>query len=211
MREKNPKRKPSGKEHRRFSMSVRVYFKDDIRKCPSFRQNPGESKRATVCEVVDIYRTEDNRWYYHLSSNHDRVHPDLVGLVDEVSIRSSLRISNKAIREAGIYRHKTAQGEVEAPFLDTSRNTTQNIAITAKNLEDALELLERIKAGEIRPETSYESTQSGMSRAELVQALATARADLRTLAEMARTRGFLLLGRAKTLREICARWGIQCP
>jgi len=205
-------------------MNVRIFFKGTVERCTSFRWT---ESAATVCDgEVTLYSSSDGRWYYDLYSDQ-RIHPKLVGLVDEVSMRDRIQVSHSiyARREAGIYNHETARAEVSVPQRGFGKDTDyhQNISISAKNMEDARELLHLIKTGQIRPTESYEGPQTGKSAAELHEELAEAQATiermkqereamrkiaeelrrgLNELAEIATSGSYFMLGRGRRVAEI---------
>ena len=109
---------------------------------------------------------QTGRWYCCLTLTEKEVPEVLADVVDEISLIEE--IPTKPHRERGIYRHRTAQAEVSDRPTGAARF---RVHITGKTLADIRELSHKIKAGLIRPDESYEGTQTGMSRKELEQKL----------------------------------------
>lgn len=147
-------------------MSINVYLKDEVIKLPGYICKPwghkGQSGENHIISGVTLLR-DKGRWYIMLHEPTDQVPEAVADLVEEISFYEWIPSSPK--REAGIYRHETAEAEVQ-PYLDGKNNRNQ-VRIKAKKMEDILNLFRMIKIGSIRPEESYEGQQSGMSRAEL--------------------------------------------
>lgn len=113
--------------------------------------------------------SDKGRWYIILSDG-DMVPNVLKELVTEVSVREW--IIGLPTREAGVYEHESAEAEVDYGYPDEKVSNKYQIKVLAKKLNDALELIRRIKVGNIRPTESFEVAQGGKSRAELEAELA---------------------------------------
>ncbi len=112
--------------------------------------------------------SDKGRWYIFLNDG-DTIPKVLTELVTEVSVREW--VIGLSTREAGVYKHESAEAEVELGYPDEKVRNKYQIKVLAKNLNDALELVRRIKIGDIRPTESFEGAQGGKSRAELQEAL----------------------------------------
>lgn len=148
-------------------MSLNVYWKEEVAGHVGFVSKPKLSKGELWEEHsivgISIFRNT-GRWYSIFGNPEtDRVPAAVADLVEEISFYDFISSSPK--REAGFYRHASAEAELE-PYLD-GKNNKLHIRIRAKKMEDIVDLSRRIKAGSIRPKESYEGQQSGMSRAEL--------------------------------------------
>lgn len=168
-------------------MSTRVYLTDEVMKLEGFSNvTDGCGERG-----FPLVRINDNNGRLYLNISYGNPVPAIVaGVVDEVSIFEV--IPGQPSRETGIYNLESATAMVEFCHCDHGVVVRREITITAKTLEDAREILRRIKIGSIRPDESYEGQQSGMSRVELEAELArmkqgangaleSLKADLRTL------------------------------
>jgi len=115
-----------------------------------------------ICEGFHFY-FNNGRWRIELGSCNNPLPDWLAPIVEEISLFECLALETK--REAGVYRHESAEAEVGS-YRDGRREITR-IRIQAKNMDDTRALLHKIKAGTIRPDESYEGQQTGMSRQEL--------------------------------------------
>ncbi len=110
------------------------------------------------------------------------VYEDLVAMpsallpyVKELSFRDTFR-SGYAVREIGIYIHKTARAEVGMATVE--RGSAYTVDIKAKNLDDLKELYDLIRAGTIHATESHEGPQQGKTRAKLEAELKKVKGDL---------------------------------
>ena len=175
-------------------MSINVYLKgDEVRKLEGFttkkRQGGKPVQEWDEHELSGVKLSHDKgRWYIMLHEPTEPVPATVVDIVEEISFYEW--ISLRPSREAGIYRHESAEAEVEPDKIGGDNRL--KIRIRAKKMEDLLELYRKIRTGSIRPEQSYEGQQGGMSRAELEaelermqrdadRALEILKANLRTL------------------------------
>ena len=138
-------------------MSTRVYLTDEVTKLEGFNR---------VGYPPISISDDGGRWYIHLNQNSP-IPQVLAEVVDEVSIFET--IPAHPSRERGVYNLESARATVDVGYYgDLGGMMTYEVIITAKTLEDARELLERIKIGNIhRPDVSYDAPQSGKSRQEL--------------------------------------------
>lgn len=146
-------------------MSINVYLKDEeVRKLKGFKET---KTGGSIPGVTLLYKK--GRWFTVLHQLTEPVPPAVVNIVDEISFHSKIPFHIE--REAGIYRDKTAEAEID---LNESGNEEWNvIRINAKNMEDILKLFRMILIGSIRPEPgeSYQGKQKGVSRKELEEEL----------------------------------------
>lgn len=147
-------------------MSLNVYFTQEIQKLRDFTvesYKDGSTKRS-----IDglFLHNEYGRLYAFMNENSVLLLPGHIkDCIEEVSFYET--IPQMAKRVAGIYRHKSAEGELEP---DYSKHVVYKVKIKGRNMEDVCELLQMIKVGSIRPEPedSYENTQTTVcSRAQL--------------------------------------------
>lgn len=152
-------------------MSINVYLKgDEVTKLKDFKtkqmQNRDRQWEEYGLPGVSIWR-EKGRWYITLNEPTEPIPAAVAGIVEEISFR--VWIPGSPSREAGIYRHESAEAEVGTD--KSSGDLKYEIRIRAKNMADLLELYRKIRIGSIRPAQSYEGEQGGSSRAELVAAI----------------------------------------
>ncbi len=94
-------------------------------------------------------------------------------VVYEITMYDTLYMS--VSRETGIYRNGTAEARLDLPQrvnkMSANVRFPYDLFVKAKNLEDLRAIVEQIKTGTIRPEESYEGSQTGQSRKELEDAV----------------------------------------
>ena len=158
-------------------MSINVYLNKGILELEGFKTQPYKdgSGDEMILNGTHVYR-QDGR--LHISWNETApITEELRGLVEEISWYEQIPQTGR--REAGIYRHKSAECDLTPE--DRSSNKRENriyiLKLRAKTLEDAHELMHMIKTGTIRPSESYEGDQQGLSRAELESELKRAQID----------------------------------
>lgn len=148
-------------------MSLNVYFTQEIQKLDDFRV--GSHKDGSTKRSIDGLSLHDEygRLYAIMNQNSVLLLPGHIkDCIEEVSFYETIPQMGK--RVAGIYRHKSAEGELEPdPY---SRQAVYKVQIKGRNMDDIRELFRMIKVGSIRPEPedSYENTQTTVcSRAQL--------------------------------------------
>ena len=148
-------------------MSINVYLKNDIRNLPGFSINRHPDNSGDKVQIDGVGLCSDKGRIYLIISDFNSVIPEkLRDFVDEVTQYEW--IPRTGLREAGIYRHESAECELVPKDSGGKRDNPQYwLQMKAKKLEDLRELLHRIKIGTIRPEESYEGSQNGLSRKEL--------------------------------------------
>ncbi len=161
-------------------MSVYAYFNEEIETDESFQiKSPDGTHTHPYLGEWQLGR-HDGQYTVYLSG--------LKGVVPSVlakyftGISAIEWISGTPARENGVYEHKSATTEVETECTD-SRNRTfkTKLSIRADKLEDAEELYQLIRTGDIRPTKSYEAPQGGLSRKELETQLAEANSRVKQL------------------------------
>lgn len=166
----------SGRHNRRSSAmgSINVYLKgEEVRALEGFTITPASGGKPL--QKWDEYKLpgiklsyDKGRWYVVLHEPTEQVPAAIFNIVEEISFYDLMPADFK--REAGIYRHESAEAEVTSEMIGGGRGMIR-IRIKAKKMEDLLQLFRKIKIGSIRPEESYEGQQNGMSRAELERKL----------------------------------------
>ncbi|QQG46452.1 MAG: hypothetical protein HYY55_01230 [Candidatus Niyogibacteria bacterium] len=158
-------------------MSVNVYLKGNkVQELEGFTTRkrwggkPPQEWDEHEISGVKLLR-DKGRWYISLGKLTDPIPEAVTDIVDEVSLHEYADTQ----REIGIYRHKSAEAEVD------KSGGGRMIRIRAKRMEDLLELYRKIRVGSIRPEQSYEGQQGGMSRAELEAELGRMQSGTRNL------------------------------
>lgn len=122
----------------------------------------------------------DGKRALYLSSVNGEVPPALTEYVTGFSVVDY--IPGTPARENGVYDHKSATAEVETECTNAKNRTFKTkITIYTQKLEDARELLQLIRTGDIRPTKSYEGKQGGLSRQELEAQLAEANSRIEQL------------------------------
>jgi len=141
-------------------MSVNVYLNEKVRELPGFN-----------CEQL----RDDKGRLYLVWSDDAPIPGELKDLVAEISCHDSFPQLGR--REAGIYRHKTAECELVPENWTTAM--VYKIKVVGRNLEDIRAIVRFVKIGHksdgssFRPEESYEGPQSGKSCQQLEDELAT--------------------------------------
>lgn len=145
-------------------MSLNVYFTDSIKELPDFTNKPHKDGSGDQMKIYGLILYNDSGRLYAMLGDENSVVPEkLHDYVEGFSFYASL--PQVAKRETGIYRHLSAEAELE---LDPhGKVTVYKVKITGKKLEDVRERLRMIKIGSDRPEESYEGGQTGMSRLAL--------------------------------------------
>lgn len=156
-------------------MSLNVYFRDKIKELPGFTTKPHKDGSGDQMKIDGLSIYNDNGRLYAMLGDENSVVPEkLHDYVEEFSFYGSL--PQVAKRETGIYRHLSAEAELE---LDQyNKVPVYKVKITGKKLEDVRERLRMIKIGSDRPEDSYEGDQKGMSRLALEEKLEQTQRDL---------------------------------
>lgn len=169
---------------------IRIYLKSEVDQLKGFPTRAIEGSPEGSWSKYNAFGLEftkkDGHWYLELDENDPApVVPAIVtesNLVDVISLKQV--IATHPHREAGIYRWKTAEAEVESS--DGIKSLRMFVNCKATELPDLLELFQKIKAGSIRPEESHESPQSGKSAWEITSELARVTEELAALkAELA--------------------------
>lgn len=150
-------------------MSINVYLKgDEVKNLEGFttkkKQGGKPVQEWDEHELSGVKLSLDKgRWYIYLSEPTEPIPAVVKDIVEEISFHGYLKAGIR--REMGIYRHESAEAEIDAE--SAGGKPMYVVRIKAKRMENLLELFHKIKIGSIRPEESYEGQQNGMSRAEL--------------------------------------------
>lgn len=107
--------------------------------------------------------------YVTLSDNVE-IPKELIEYVEEISQYEHIPVMSR--REAGIYRHESAECEL-MPSENGGKNPKpfHSLKVKGKKLDDVRNLIHMIKTGTIRPVESYEAPQGGKSRQQLMDEL----------------------------------------
>lgn len=145
-------------------MSLNVYFTDDVKESPDFKAEKHIDKSDKL-SVGDLSLFHDHgRLYAILGDLDSSVLPGhLACYVEKFSVYES--VSCLARRETGVYTYGSAEARVDLD--EFGKKPVYKVRIIGEKLEDLRTLLQKIKVGSIRPEESYEGSQTGTSRAEL--------------------------------------------
>lgn len=145
-------------------MSVNLYINEWITEFSFFKPAPHNGSVINLgCGDIKVF-TERGR-FYSMWDENTPVPEGLKEFVEEVSLYEMFPWM--ADRETGVYHYKMAEGTVVFVRPFEGHGPRYKVEISAKNLEDAKELLHMIKVGGIRPDESYEGPQCGESRTEL--------------------------------------------
>ena len=96
---------------------MRVFLKSDeeVRKLTGFNDEKFW-REGRECHCFSAFATqlrfEDGRWFFDLESVEDQIPAGLVCVVEEISSRHDCHLGGFPKREAGIYRHESAEAEV---------------------------------------------------------------------------------------------------
>jgi len=154
--------------------TIKVFLKDDVEKAEGFEKKASTAKvdreipNARFAGAL-LQRNED-RWTFEPNDVTRYVPPALSEFVDSISLVASWELQGLLDREAGIYQLGTAKAEV----LPRSQNRVPTIEIQGTKMEEISELLEKIKAGTIRPTLSFAQPQVGPTYEELAARLESA-------------------------------------
>jgi hypothetical protein len=148
-------------------MSIHVYLKNEVVKASQFRtKGQADSSKpggvfltGSAMSEINLSINKTGRLHFQIDGG-DIIPPVLEQYIDEISIWGT--IPSIPHREFGVYKTESARAEVEIYTL-----TNESIKVTSKVLAGALALVEKIKAGTIRPNKSYEAPQGGKSRRQL--------------------------------------------
>ena len=148
-------------------MSVNVYFTDEVKKLDGFTKKPYKDNSGDEMKIDGMHLFSDKARLYAMLGDENSVVPEkLQPCVESFTLYES--IPQVAHRETGIYRHESAEAEVEwEDGYGKNGKPKYKVQIVGKKIEDMRDLLRKIKTGTIRPEESYEGQQLGMSRSEL--------------------------------------------
>ena len=146
-------------------MSVNIYLTEAVKDLEGFSTKPYPDGSGDDARIDGMHLFHDKGRWYVMHSDSDPVPAVLKDVVDKISYREW--IPRMAPREAGIYNHETAEGEL---VLDSrgGKEPKYQLSFTAKKMEDIWELVRLIKVGDIRPTQSYEGPQDGKSLKELI-------------------------------------------
>jgi len=152
-------------------MAINVYLKgDEVKNVEGFvtktRKQNGQEWNEYTLPGVNLWH-DKGRWHTMLHEPTEPVPVAVANIVEEISFHEWTALEPH--REAGIYRHESAEAEVEPDMIGGKMKL--KIRIKAKKMEDLRELYRRIRVGSIRPEQSYEGPQDGLSRNQLETAL----------------------------------------
>ena len=159
-------------------MSLNVYFKPEIENSPNLKKDSykdGSDKWSIG--GLSLYRDDGSLYAMLGQLDRSRVPAELEQYVDEFSLYEGMPAMVR--RETGRYNHATAEAKLE--LYESGKTIHYRVRIVGKKLEDVSTLLEMIKVGSIRPDESYEGSQSGMSRADLEAELERTRKELESV------------------------------
>ncbi len=162
-------------------MSINILLDEQkLREAPGFSDTTRtDGGGGMILDNTRIPVSVDNLGRIYITlSDHASLAPSIEPFVTEVSFFVYVS-AQRTHRELGIYRHASAEGEVD---LQEGRDSTQYwIKVSAKKLEDARELVRLFKIGSIRPADSFEGRQQGESKEELEARLRTVLEELESL------------------------------
>lgn len=148
-------------------MSVNLYLNNKVRELDGFK-NETYRDGSGNCITFNGMRLFEEGNRFCLISNLNFVVPDEVkDFVEEISCYAT--IPRMSYRESGIYRYETAECELVPEDRGNAKREklVYLLRFKAKKMEDIQALLRKVMTGAIRPEESYEASQSGPSRVEL--------------------------------------------
>ncbi len=146
-------------------MSANLYFTDEVRNLPGFKSTPYADGSGDRMQIGGITLFNDRgRLCTFVGDEGAKLPEELQKYVAEFSLY--ITMAEVARRETGIYCQGSAEAELEVAEYSKGR-LGYRVRARGKKAEDVRELLRMIRAGEIRPERSYEGQQIGMSRSEL--------------------------------------------
>ncbi|TSC59749.1 MAG: hypothetical protein LiPW15_769 [Parcubacteria group bacterium LiPW_15] len=147
-------------------MSVRAYFNEaKIKKLPSFTSKRYPDNSGDDMRVMNQQLLREGDRLYMMLGDHETIPGGLEDACEEVTLHEFFPMLAK--RETGIYRHKSAEAELDEQHMGGKNRIDYAFSASAKNIGDAKELLRLVRAGGIRPSESYETPQGGMSRKDL--------------------------------------------
>jgi hypothetical protein len=160
-------------------MSTNLYLNNEVKKSNGFKSTPypDHSGDNMTINGMNVFGAKGR--LYLMWNEDDPIPEELKDLVEEISCRKT--IPQMGRREAGIYRHGTAECELTPDDYGNGKREkpVYTLKITAKNMEDIKEVLHKVKIGTIRPDESYEGPQGGRSRRQLESELLEAQATIR--------------------------------
>lgn len=145
-------------------MSLNMYFKKEIRQAEGFKGQPYPDGSGDKMNIMGMNLFSAGDLLYSIQDENGVVPTELEKYVVNISMYARIS-AQRATREMGIYRHESAEAEVELEL--GNKNPEYQIKINGKKMEDIHALLRMIKSGSIRPTESYERAQDGKSCKEL--------------------------------------------
>ncbi len=165
-------------------MSINLYLDNKLKELDGFKSAPYSKAPGNEMSYNGMHVFNDNGRLYIMCGENSLIPDELKDLVEEVTWHDS--IPQMGYREAGVYRHETAECELVPSDSGGAKREklVYGLKLKAKNLEDIKILLHKVKTGTIRPEESYEGKQTGMSREQLEQELKRVTSERDNLSSM---------------------------
>lgn len=161
-------------------MSTNLYLNNKVKTLNGFKSTPNKDHSGNDMTINGMYLFGSGKGRLYLMWNEDDTIPEeLKDLVEEVSCRET--IPQMSRREAGVYRHESAECELTPEDHGNGKygKPVYMLKVVAKNIQDAKEILHKIKTGAIRPDESYEGPQGGKNRRQLENELLDAQLKLK--------------------------------
>ena len=155
-------------KERECPMSTNVYLMGSISQVSGFSTAPYDNGSGDRMSFNGMTVLGGSGSLYIIIGENDEVPAELTEYVERITLYEKISAARMS-RETGIYRHESAEAELE--FESGGKKTYYLTKIRGKKMEDVRTLLRLIKIGVIRPDESYENPQMGLSRAELQEDL----------------------------------------
>lgn len=159
-------------------LTINVYLKGGITKIDGYQDKVYKDGSGHRINDVKIISDSTGRWYFSPNSLDAPIPEYLAEYVSEITCHTWLGL-NTARRESGAYKHKSAMAELEYHDSSGRGSHRAKLEMRADNMADIAELLALIKSGAIRPDISYEGSQGGLSRSELLHRMEELEGELK--------------------------------
>lgn len=151
-------------------MSINLYLDENkVINLAGFSDVPYKSGGGGGIRFNHLALYKDKGRLYAMLNDSDKMPEMLEGFVIDVSMYDNFGGPHIARRELGVYRE--GDSTVELSLTQGGKENHYHVKATGKNLEETRALIQKIKAGTIRPTESHEAPQSGKSRDDLEQEL----------------------------------------
>ncbi len=169
-------------------MSVNLYLKSSTRENPGLKADKHTNgTNGTDGLTFNGFRVSDTLGRLVIGWQLDGIIDEsLSGVIEKITCH--ITIPKMGLREAGIYRHESAECElmpdirtISSSFSFDEEEDIYRLKVSGQCLEDIRAIIHLVKVGKIRPEESYDGPQAGKSRQELQEEMGMVQQNLVSL------------------------------